>query len=133
MSKRIEGNPASESSDKTRDFVKKNWPLALVVTGTVVGAAVWLTARYLRKKREREKSVDNNLEQIENEAITGQDPTVTLLENGAFLANIAGEEVKDATTELQKHVDSVEGKEVISTLGQIASIEAKTRSRSRKN
>lgn len=133
MAKRIEGEPQSESADKTREFVKKNWPIALVVTGTVVGAAVWLTARYLRKKKEREMSMDRNLEQIENEATTSQDPTVTLLENGTFLGSVAGEEVNDATIELEKHLENTEEREAIKTLGQIASIETKNRSRNKKN
>ena len=133
MAKRTEGEPISESPDKTRDFVKKNWPIALVVTGTVVGAAVWLTARYLRKKKEREITMDRNLEQVENEAATSQDPTVTILENGTLLGNIAGEEVISATIELEKHLEKTEEREVIKTLGQVASIEAKNRSSKNKN
>lgn len=133
MAKRTESEPQSESSDKTHEFVKKNWSIALVVTGTVVGAAVWLTARYLRKKKERERSMDQNLEQIENEATTSQDPTVTLLEHGTYLGSVAGEEVNDATKELEKHLEKTEEREAIKTLGQIASIESKNRLRNKKN
>lgn len=133
MSKRIEGAPNTESPDKTSEFVKKNWPVALVITGTVVGAAIWLTARYLRKKKERDASMDRNLKQIENEATTSQDPTVTMLENGTLLGSIVGDEAAKAAEELEKHIENPEQKEVFETLGHVASIEAKNRARNKKN
>lgn len=107
-------------TEHTSIFVKNNWPLALVITGTAVGAAIWLTARYLRKRKERDQQVDRNLEQIELEAGLNIHPNVMLLEGGSLLAHIAGDEVAEVTSELGIHIEHEAGREAIQTLGRIA-------------
>ncbi len=130
MGKEIENS--GETSKKTAEFIKKNWPAALLIAGTAVGAAIWLTSRYLRNKKTREKEIELKLEQVENETRDGIDPTVTMLEHGSYLGRIAGDEVKQATEEIAMHIEKPEEKEIFKTLGEVAQIESKNRSRDKK-
>lgn len=118
-------------NEKARDFVKRNWPMAILITGGVVAGAVWLTAKYLRHKKDREKSMEMNLRQVEAEAQTaGKDTTSVMLESGTFLGNVAGAEVKEATDELREHIDDPEHRQIFETLGNVAEIEAKSKDKS---
>lgn len=110
-----------EQGEATREFVHKYWPLAVVATATAVGAAVWLTARYLRSKKQREEHVEANLKQAQREATIPLDDTAMLLEVGAYLPTIVpAAEVYDATTAIGEHLDDEDGRNALTTLGQIA-------------
>lgn len=117
----------SETSDKTAEFIKKNWPAALLVAGTAVGAAIWLTSKYLRNKKAREREIELKMEQVENETMSQSDPTVAMLEHGSYLGRIAGDEVQKATEEIVLHIENPDEKEIFKTLGEVAQIETKNR------
>lgn len=125
MSKEIK--KSGEASDKTAEFIKKNWPAALLVAGTAVGAAIWLTSRYLRNKKTRAREIELKMEQVESETKDLSDPTVAMLEHGSYLGRIAGEEVKEAADEIASHIEKPEEKEIFKTLGEVAQLEAKQR------
>lgn len=116
------------SSGKTKEFVRDHWPLALLATGTVVGAAIWITARYLRKRKARDQEIDLGLAQAENEAIITS-PDVALLELGTFVTQLTGEEAVHAANELEEHLPDSEAQDAMATLGQIAANEISSMNR----
>lgn len=113
-----ETEPSIESL-KTKEFLKKHWPIAVVAGTTIVGAAIWLTARYIRNKNKRSIAQDRELSLIEEEAVEGKDPSIILLETGSYLGKVAGDEAEQAARTLAEHIESEEVKETLITLSQI--------------
>ena len=118
---KIEKRGSSEHGGKTKEFIKKNWPIALAVSGAagVVGATVWLTARYLRNKKQREIQIDAVLKGVEDEIEATSDGTVAMLETGTYLGEIAGEEGLIATDELADQADDPETKAALKMLKEV--------------
>jgi len=116
-----------EHSNKTREFVRKNWPVALVVAGAAgaIGAAVWMTARYLREKSIREAKEEHELLLIEKDVERMTDPTVIMLESGAYLGQLTGNEAKEAAAELAQYTEDEEAKDALNVLEQVTSFESK--------
>ena len=104
-----------DSQNKTSEFVKKHWP-TLVVAGTVVGATVWLVARFIKQKRNSNSSEYIALSELENEALSTTDETSILLETGTHLTKIAGNEIKEVTEELSQHITDEKGKSALDVL-----------------
>jgi len=121
----------SEYQCKTGEFIKKNWPIALVIAGSAgaIGAAVWLTARYLREKEKRNDLDDQALRLIESEVEVTSDPTVVLLETGTYLGQITGHEANQAALELAMISDDPEAKEAFSILGKVNMIDSNLRTK----
>ena len=125
-----EQQPSSEGqSPKTKEFIKKNWPVALAIAGAAgaIGASVWLTARFLREKKEREEKVDTALKLIEREVEEMSDPTAIILETGSYLSRVGGRETVEAAEELARNVDDPEAKNALEVLGNVSSIESQHR------
>lgn len=123
----MEKEHKKEAASHVSEFVKKNWPAAVFFTGTVVGAAIWITSRYLRHKKERANEVERNLKQIESEAETSLYPVETMLELGGHLAKTMGDEAAVAAEELKDHVTDEEGKKALDLLKEVAKMEAKNK------
>lgn len=111
-----------ESSKRIKEFLEEYWPLALTVAGAVgaVGAAVWLTARYLRQKNHHDKDKNAALQLAEIEVETSQDPTAVILETGAYLGQVAGKEAGEAAAELSNHVNDPDTKIALQVLSTVA-------------
>ena len=125
MSKRVEIE--ARASEKVRKFVNKNWPVAVGIVGAagVVGAAVWLTARYLRQKKRRDVLFDQGLEQIEYEVQNVSNEPAALLESGSYLGKLAGVEGAKAVDELANSAETEELKEALSVLKEVMSMRGK--------
>lgn len=111
-------------SEKTRKFIDTYWSKALIVAGAAgaIGAAVWLTARYLREKKKREAREDNALELVENEVGAGNAPSTVLLETGTYLGEVSGGEAKSALIELAREMDDTQAKEALELLRKVIDI-----------
>jgi hypothetical protein len=116
MTRRVEVR--ENEIEKTKRFVKKNWPLAVAIAGAagLAGAAVWLTARYLRESKKRDAKYDGALEVVENEVETTTSESAALLESGSYLGKISGEEGERAIDELAENTESLEGKDAFEVL-----------------
>lgn len=108
-----------------RDFLKINWPVALAVAGGAgaMGAVVWLTARYLRGRRDRDELEDAALALAENEIAHNEDSTSSMLETGSFLGHIVGAEATVAASELANASDDAKMREMLDTLGRVVTME----------
>ena len=115
-------------SEKVDDFVRRYWPVALAAVGvaSTIGAAVWLTARYLRERKNCDERLDKALANLEEEALCSTDDSALLLESGTYLARVSGFDAVRAAQELASHVPDENGSEVIETLGGIADVELKS-------
>ncbi len=108
------------------EFVKKYWPIGLAVAGAgAVGAAIWMTARYLRNKHIKETEMAKSLEMVEQEAMESLDPTATMLETGSYLGHVAGQEAADTAMKLAHSMPDDETRLIMETLGTVAQMEAK--------
>lgn len=112
--------------NKTQDFVKKYWPV-IAVAGAV-GAAIWLTARYIKEKKHKDSDEFKALGQIEEEALASTDETSAILETGTQLTKIAGQEVVSAAKELSEHLDDPKAKSTLEVLDNIASMQKNKKS-----
>jgi predicted RND superfamily exporter protein len=117
----------------TREFVKKNWPYALIIGGTVVGAAIWITARYLKEKKPKTSEAYINLKQVEDEVEASRDKTAVLLETGSHLGKIAGDDLEEATKDLKAHIQDMSAHEILDVLRDLSRIEANKRARENKD
>ncbi len=96
----------SPPTETTKQFIKKHWPI-IAGASTIAGAAVFLTAQYLIKKRRLSDSKTNCLETISIEAITQPNNGNVLLVEGEDLAYAAGrEETSQAAQELASETDN---------------------------
>lgn len=109
---------------KAKDFVKKNWPLALAFAGAAgaVGAAVWLTARYLREKKKREALEDEALRLAEIEVEQMSDPTAVMLETGSYLGEVSGDEAVSAAEELSHNTDDPDARDALQVLKHVSTM-----------
>lgn len=125
MTKRVEA--IENEPDKTKKFVKKYWPLAVAIAGAagLVGAAVWLTARYLRESKKRDLLYDKALETVENEIEATSSQSAALLESGSYLGKISGDEGRKAITELANSTEDQEDKEAFEVLKDVIALEKK--------
>lgn len=117
----------------TKEFVKKNWPYALVIGGTLAGAAVWITARYLKQRKSRESEAYINLDQIEQEVQSSTDKAAVILETGSQLEKVAGNELEIAVRELKEHIHDMDAQEIFEVLSNLARIEGNRRKLEEKN
>lgn len=115
-----------KSQESTREFVKKHWP-KLIVAGTVVGATVWLVARFIKQRKISNSSEYIALSELENEALSSTDETSILLETGEHLTQIVTSEIKEATEELSTHIENEKGKSALSVLSEMAKIQDKNK------
>ncbi len=115
-----EGN----SPEKTKKFIEKNWSTALLVAGAagVIGATVWLTARYLREKKKREAKEEHALKLVEKEVEASSSPSIVLLETGTYLWEVSGEDAKKALIELAMEMDDDQAKEALELLHNVIEI-----------
>lgn len=113
--------------DKTKKFIEKNWPLAVTIAGAagLVGASIWLTARYLREKKKRDSLYDEALRTVEKEVEATSSELAVILETGSFLGQISGDEGKQAIDELAVNTDSEEGKEAFQVLKEVIETDKK--------
>ncbi len=125
MARRVEVRETD--TDKVKRFVKDYWPLAVTIAGAagVVGAAVWMTARYLRESKKRDRLYDKSLETVENEIESGTSQSAALLESGLYLGKISGEEGARAVTELAGGMEEGDEKEAFGVLREIIEIDKK--------
>lgn len=125
MTRRVEVK--ENEVEKTRRFVKKYWPLAVGIAGAagVVGAAVWLTARYLRESKKRDQLYDKALETVENEIESTTSQSAALLESGSYLGKISGEEGRRAISELAESSEKQEDKDAFEVLRDVIDIDQK--------
>lgn len=114
------------SQGKTSEFVKKNWQ-TLVVAGTVVGATVWLVARFIKQRKNSNSPEYIALSELENEALSSSDETSILLETGTHLTKIVGDEIIDATEELSQHIDNEKGKSTLDVLNGMVNSQPKNK------
>lgn len=122
MTKRVEGTESEP--DKTKKFVKKYWPAAIAIAGAagLVGAAVWLTARYLRESKKRDELFDNALETVEDEVEATDSQATALLASGSYLGKISGEEGRQAVADLGRNTETQEEKEAFEVLKEVIDI-----------
>ncbi len=114
--------------EPTKKFIEKYWPTALAVAGAAgaIGGAIWLTARYLREKKNKTKAQDITLECIESEVEMSQSETVALLETGTYLGEVSGEEGKRALIELANQMDDEEAVQALELLKEVIKIGKKS-------
>lgn len=105
--------------ETSKEFVEKYWP-AIAVGATVVGATVWLVARYIKEKKSRNRDEVEVLTQLEHEALSTLDETSILLETGAQLTKIAGDEIAAASGDLSPHLDNDKAKSTLEVLNNFA-------------
>ncbi len=122
MPKKMEYEPGA--GEKTKRFIEKYWPTALAVAGAAgaIGGAIWLTARYLREKKNKSEALDNTLKNIETEVEMSGNETVALLETGTYLGEVSGEEGKRALIELASQMDDEEAKEAFDLINEVIKI-----------
>lgn len=113
--------------DKVKRFVRDYWPLAVTVAGAagVVGAAVWMTARYLRESKKRDRLYDKALETVEKEVAATDSQSAVLLETGSYLGKISGEEGKQAIDDLGRNIETEKEKEAFAVLQEVIGMEKK--------
>lgn len=114
-----------EQSSDTRDFINNNWPMAQAAAGDSgsIGAAIWLTARYLRENYTWEAIQEQELELVESEVTFTTDPTIVVLETGLYLRQIAGKRTEAIIKLLTEQSEIVEASESLEMLGHIVGIE----------
>jgi len=114
-----------EQSSDTRIFVENNWPMALAVAGDSgsIGAAIWLTARFLRENNNWEDNRDEELELVEIEVSLPRDRTIVVLETGMYLRKIAGKEAGEAVELLAEQSEITEASEALKMLSHVVSFE----------
>ncbi|KKT72325.1 MAG: hypothetical protein UX02_C0009G0002 [Candidatus Moranbacteria bacterium GW2011_GWC1_45_18] len=115
------------NTETTKAFIENNWSKALMLAGAagMVGAAVWLTARYLRFSKKRTEIEDRNLRLVENEVELGSDETSVILETGTYLGDISGEEGRKALIDLAKNMDDEQAIEALKTLREVLNVTKK--------
>jgi len=103
------------NTETTKAFIENNWSKALMLAGAagMVGAAVWLTARYLRFSKKR------------TEVELGSDETSVILETGTYLGDISGEEGRKALIDLAKNMDDEQAIEALKTLREVLNVTKK--------
>lgn len=114
-------------SEKVARFVKKNWPIAVGIVGAagVVGAAVWLTTKYLREKRNGDARYNQALKQIGEEVTSVMNEPAALLESGAYLGRVAGAEGAKAVEELAEGTETEECKDALMVLKDVMALSEK--------
>lgn len=113
--------------DKIKRFVRDYWPLAVTIAGAagIVGAAVWMTARYLRESKKRDQMYDKSLETVEKEIEGGTSQSAALLESGVYLGKISGNEGSQAASDLASSMEKGEEREAFGVLREIIEIDKK--------
>ena len=91
----------------------------------LVGAAVWLTARYLRESKKRSRLKELELLNVEREVEASSDQMAVLLETGTYLGDISGEDGKKALVELVESTDNDQAKEALEVLREVISVDGK--------
>lgn len=99
----------------------------MVVAGTVVGATVWLVARFIKQRKNSNSPEYIALSELENEALSSSDETSILLETGTHLTKIVGDEIIDATEELSQHIDNEKGKSTLDVLNGMVNSQPKNK------
>ena len=114
-----------EQSSNARDFIENNWPMAQAAAGDSgsIGAAIWLTARYLRENNNWEDNRDEELELVEIEVSVPRDRTIIVLEAGMYLRKIAGIEAEMAVELLAEQSEITEASEALEMLGYVVGLE----------
>lgn len=113
--------------EKTKLFVDKYWKTALLIAGAagVVGAAVWMTARYLREKKQRDVLYDQALENVENEVESTSSEASVILNTGSYLGQISGDEGRQAIADLANSTENEDDKVAFQVLREVIDIEKK--------
>lgn len=102
------------------DFLKEYWPV-LAAAATIGGAALFLTLRYISKKRKLEKEEKHQVDLLEEEALKIDDNTAVILEGGEAAIRLMGkEEIADAANELAEATDDVHVSDALYTIGGMA-------------
>lgn len=119
MSKELDQDGGSE--EQTKKFTEKYWPTALAVAGAAgaIGAAIWLTARYLREKKTRHGNQEIALKNIESEVESTEDAAVVLLETGTYLGDVTGDEGRKALMDLASQMDDKQAIEALELLKEV--------------
>jgi len=117
--------PTDSESKDIKLFIAKNWP-AILGAGSAASAAVYLTAKFLIKKRQSNKNkyirIDH-LEELSEEVIAQRSSAHALLEEGQALAQTAGkQETSSAAQELAKNTDNPELAEALTTFSHTSKI-----------
>jgi hypothetical protein len=119
-------HPAEDERNKDKsqnisEFIKNNWPKAMALAGAagLVGAVIWLTARFLREEKSRDDIQEKALIQAEIEAQSYSDATAMMLETGSFLGEAVGEDAGRAAQELADQIDDKQIKEALETLSSV--------------
>jgi len=114
-------------TENTKSFIKNYWPKAMMIAGGagLVGAAVWLTARYLRESKKRSRLKELELLNVEREVEASSDQMAVLLETGTYLGDISGEDGKKALVELVESTDNDQAKEALEVLREVISVDGK--------
>ena len=112
------------TGEQTKKFIEKYWPTALAVAGAAgaIGGAIWLTARYLREKKNKSLAQDNTLKNIETEVEMTENEGVVLLETGTYLGDVSGEEGKKALMDLASQMDDDEAVQALELLREVIEI-----------